>query len=89
MVFSGRTPRGYELDFDSESEWGCTPVEALLLSVGGCMAMDIVSILTKMRCPPESFSMSMGGERASEPPRRFTGIRLGIEIVRTVATLDA
>lgn len=76
MVFRGRTPRGYDLDFDADAEWGCTPVEALLLSVGGCMAMDVVSILGKMRCPPSALSLEMEGDRAPEPPRRFTRMRL-------------
>jgi putative redox protein len=80
LVFAGRTPRGYDLDFDESAEWGLTPVEALLLSVGGCMAMDIVAILGKMRCPPSGFAMELAGERAEEPPRYFTRMRLDIEV---------
>lgn len=81
MVFRGRTPRGYDLDFDADAEWGCTPVEALLLSVGGCMAMDVVAILGKMRVPPSALSLKMEGDRAPEPPRRFTRIRLVFSLV--------
>lgn len=80
LVFRGRTPRGYDLDFDADSEWGCTPVEALLLSVGGCMAMDVVSILTKMRVPPSALSLKLEGDRAPETPRRFTRMRLVFEL---------
>ncbi len=42
LVFAGTTPQGYEIEFDAESQWGCNPTEALLLSLAGCMAIDIV-----------------------------------------------
>jgi hypothetical protein len=48
LVFEETTPQGYELEFDAEAQWGCKPTEALLMSPGGCMSIDIVSILKKM-----------------------------------------
>ena len=80
LVFSGRTPRGSDLDFDATSEWGCTPVEALMAGLGGCMALDIVTILTKMRAAPSSFEMSLEGVRRAEPPRRFEAIRMRLDL---------
>ena len=58
LVFTATTPRGYDLDFDARSEWGCMPTESLVMSLAGCMAIDVVSILGKMGCPPEAFSGS-------------------------------
>ena len=61
LVFVGTTPQGYELDFDADSQWGCKPTEALLMSLGGCMAIDIVSILKKMRMDISRFRIDMRG----------------------------
>ena len=80
LIFNGMTPRGYDLDFDERSEWGCTPTEALLLAVGGCMAMDVVSILDKMRCPVSALSMDMEADRADDHPRRFTKMRIALRV---------
>lgn len=80
LVFTASTPRGYDLDFDAESEWGCKPTEALLMSLAGCMAIDVVSILDKMKCPPEAFSMEVAATRRAEPPQRFTAVRMVLHL---------
>ncbi len=53
-----------------------SPMEAMLAAVAGCMAVDVVDILAKMRRPPTSYSVDCEGWRAGFPPRRFTRIRL-------------
>jgi putative redox protein len=76
LIFAGRTPQGYELDFDADAQWGCKPTEALLLSLGGCMAIDIVSILKKMRMEISSFRVDLAGERNPEPPQYFRTVEM-------------
>lgn len=76
LVFAGRTPQGYELDFDAEAQWGCKPTEALLLSLGGCMAIDIISILKKMRMEIHGFRIDLTGERNPEPPQYFKVVEM-------------
>ncbi len=76
LVFTGTTRRGYDLSFDARVEWGCTPVEALLLSLAGCMAIDVVAILGKMRCAPTALETEVAGTRRTEPPQHFTRVRL-------------
>jgi putative redox protein len=76
LVFEGRTPQGYDLDFDAEAQWGCKPTESLLLSLGGCMAIDIVSILKKMRMEISRFEMDLTGERNPEPPQYFRSVEM-------------
>ena len=49
LIFVGRTNRGYEVEFDAQQQWGCSPTETLLLSVAGCMGIDMVSFLKKMK----------------------------------------
>ena len=45
LYFIGTTQRGYEVEFDVKYEEGCSPTESLLLSVVGCLSIDIVHIL--------------------------------------------
>jgi len=78
LVFTAQTTRGYELEFDAQVEWGCLPTESLLASVAGCMAIDVVSILRKMRCEIADFHIDIVGHRKPTPPQRFTGIDLHI-----------
>jgi putative redox protein len=55
---------------------GVTPMELLATALGGCTAMDVASILVKMRQPLEGFSVEVSGERAEEHPRRFTSLEV-------------
>jgi putative redox protein len=80
LVFSGTTPQGYELDFDADAQWGCKPTEALLLSLGGCMAIDIVSILKKMRMDISHFRIDMQGERNPDPPQYFRAVEMTLHL---------
>lgn len=76
LIFAGRTPQGYELDFDAESQWGCKPTESLLLSLGGCMAIDVVSILRKMRLEITACRIELTGERNPVPPQYFRSVEM-------------
>jgi putative redox protein len=87
-VFTSTTPRGYDLEFDAANEWGCMPVEALLMSLGGCLAIDVVTILQKMRCPPTKFSIDMEGERTAKPPQRYTRFRMVLHLAGEGITED-
>jgi putative redox protein len=63
LIFIGRTNRGYEVEYDAQQQWGCSPTETLLLSVAGCMGIDMVSFLKKMKCEIKSYKMDIVGER--------------------------
>ena len=70
------TPSGASVTLDSEARDGPSPMESLLAAVAGCMAIDIVHILKRMRRAPERLSARVSGERADDHPRRFVSIRL-------------
>lgn len=76
LHFRGGGEGGPEIDLDSDGEAGPSPTQALLLSLGACMGIDVVMILEKGRVPLEGLSMVLEGDRAEEPPRRYTAIRL-------------
>ena len=80
LFFTGATPQGYEIDFDANSQMGCKPTEALLLSLAGCMGIDVVMILQKMRAALTSFKMELTGQRNSDPPQYFKAVEIVLHI---------
>jgi len=80
LVFTGETAQGYEIDFDAALQEGCSPTESLLLSLAGCMAIDMVSFLRKMRCEIRSYRMDLTGTRNPTPPQRYNAIAMAIAV---------
>lgn len=76
LQFDGRTPDGHAIRVDGDRETGASPMEMMLLALGGCTAADIIDIAGKMRVPIAGLEVRLDGERAAEPPRRYTRIRL-------------
>jgi putative redox protein len=66
----------HEVAMDGQADAAVTPVQMLALAVSGCMAIDLVHILTRGRHAPTSLKAAFEGERAETPPRRFVRIRL-------------
>jgi putative redox protein len=79
LVFRGAAD-GRELLLDGGRKAGCSPMESLMLSLAGCMAIDVVHILAKMRSEPKSVRVEIEGERAATEPKRFTRLRLRFNI---------
>ncbi len=80
LYFMGTTQRGYEVEFDVRYEEGCSPTETLLLSIAGCLSIDVVHILRKMRCDITKFEISAEGTRKPDPPQYYTSIDMMIHI---------
>lgn len=77
LQFIARVDAGPTVVIDSaEGGSGAGPMGLMLMGVGGCAAMDVVSILKKRRSPFTGLQVSVSGERASEHPRRYTHIRI-------------
>lgn len=78
LQFVASDEAGHGLVIESRREGvpaGFAPMQLLLISAAGCMAMDVVSILKKKRLPLEGFRVEMEGDRAGEHPKRFTEMR--------------
>ncbi len=80
LIFVGRTNEGYEIEFDANVEWGCKPTDALLLSLAGCMGIDVVMFLRKMRAEISEFKITTVGERNPAPPQYFKAIEMTLHI---------
>jgi putative redox protein len=81
MAFVGETGEGHRVLLDAAQSVGGAgaaprPTELVLIGLGGCTGMDVVSILRKMQQPLASLAMSIQAERAGEHPKVFTAVYL-------------
>jgi len=58
---------------------GPRPKPFMLLSLGGCTGMDVISILKKMRVDVEEFNVRVEGELTEEHPKHFVKIHVVYE----------
>jgi putative redox protein len=80
LIFNGRTQEGYEIDFDANVQWGCKPTDSLLLSLAGCMGIDTVMFLQKMKVDLSSFRMDIAADRNPTPPQYFKAVEIILHI---------
>lgn len=85
QVFTARI-RGYQFEYDTKAVEGCFPTDTLLMSLPGCLAIDIVSFLQKMRVEIKSFEIETTGERNPIPPQYYKSIDMVIRISGTGIT---
>ncbi len=83
LVFGGRSG-DVHLSLDSASVVGLSPMQALGFALSGCMAMDVVHVLTKGRHDLRGLRVDFTGQRATDEPRRFTAITLHYTITGDV-----
>lgn len=55
---------------------GPRPMEMVLMGLGGCSGIDVLSILNKARLTVTAFDIDIEAERASQTPAVFTRIHL-------------
>lgn len=55
---------------------GARPMQLVLMALGGCTSMDVLSILKKMREEVKSYKVTVEAERATEHPMVFTKINV-------------
>lgn len=73
-LFVGITPGGHAQVLETNSRRGsaATPMELLLLGLGGCTAVDVVTVLEKKRTKVTDYRVEVHGHRRAEHPRSFT-----------------
>jgi putative redox protein len=77
-LFVGISPSGHAqvMETNHERNSAATPVELLLIALGGCTAVDVVSILRKKREKLTDYRVEVKGERRAEHPRSFTRLEV-------------
>lgn len=81
LTFEGRSESGHEVVMEPGAAHGGTglgpsPMEMVLMGVGGCSSIDVVSFLTKMREDVTDCCVELTAERADTTPAVFTRINL-------------
>ena len=76
---------GHKLIIDADHEvggenFGPRPKPFMLAALGGCTAMDVISILKKMRVEVKSLNVKVEGELSEEHPKRFYQMHVTYEI---------
>ena len=75
LHFFGRID-GFSISLDSvrapATPKGVNPVQLMMMALGGCTGMDVISMLRKKRLEVTSYEVLVAGERRDEHPRIFT-----------------
>ena len=84
---------GHKIVVDAKPEVGGKdrgprPKQLMLAALGGCTAMDVVSILSKMRVDIKGLNVKVEGELSEEHPKRFLKMHVIYEIEGENVPLD-
>jgi len=73
-LFVGLSPSGHALPLETDSARNAAafPMELLLLALGGCTGVDVISILKKKRQHVTDYRIEVSGERRDDHPRAYT-----------------
>ena len=80
-LFVAEGGSGHTLTMDGAPDIGgrnlaSRPMEVVLMGMGGCTAIDVVSMLKKQRQDIEGIEVSLVAERAPDHPKVFTSVKL-------------
>src|SRR5689334_5418560 len=77
-LFVGISPSGHAqvLDTNHERASAATPMELLLIALGSCTAVDVISILRKKREQVTDYRVEVSGTRKEEHPRAYTSMHV-------------
>jgi putative redox protein len=84
--FEAKDTNGHTLNLDTSDEtgginFGIRPMQSLLMGLGGCSGIDIVSILKKQRFTIDDFSMKIKGEREKgKEPSLWQTVHIDFEL---------
>ncbi|OGF64877.1 MAG: hypothetical protein A2Y62_13210 [Candidatus Fischerbacteria bacterium RBG_13_37_8] len=79
MTFIGKAETNHWVAMDTDdqfggSEAGTKPMELILVALGGCSGMDVVSILRKKRISYDKFEIKINGKAAESYPKYYERI---------------
>src|SRR2546430_2524924 len=76
--FVGITPSGHAqaIETNSKRNLAATPMELLLIALGSCTGVDVISILKKKRQHVTDYRIEVSGERREEFPKSYTRLHV-------------
>jgi len=92
MIFQSDVD-GHIITIDASPEFGGTdagprPKNLLLISLAGCTALDVISILNKMKVELKSFNVKVEGEVEDQHPQSFKNFHIIYEFSGNNLPLD-
>lgn len=81
LQFVAAATSGHAIVMDGDVEvggrdTGPRPMELLLMGIGGCSGMDVISILKKKKQDVKGLEINVKGDKAENYPKKFTDINL-------------
>ena len=81
LQFVAAATSGHAVVMDGDVEvggrdTGPRPMEMLLMGIGGCSGMDVISILKKKKQDVKGLEINVKGDKAENYPKKFTDINL-------------
>ena len=81
ITFAGRADSNHWITMDGPVEFGGTkgantPMELILMALGGCASMDIIPILQKKKVVLHGYEINLEGTRSEDHPKVFTKIHV-------------
>jgi len=94
MQFTATADSGHEVLMDAPpsvggNNKGSRPSELLLMGLGGCTGMDVISILRKKKQDVTGLEMNVNGETSESHPKMFTDIHIEYVITGRSISEDA
>jgi putative redox protein len=83
------TVSGFSVRTEGGGRKAISPMELLLVSLAGCTAADVISILGKKRQAVTAFEVRVRGDRADEYPRKYTNIEITYVVIGRGVDPDA
>ncbi len=75
-AFMGESPSGHNVQIDADKKKGASPMELILLGLGGCASYDVVEILKKSRQDVTDVKCELTAQRAETVPAVYTAIHM-------------
>ena len=85
LQFVGEASSGHAIVMDGDTavggnNTGLRPMELLLVGLGGCTGMDVVSILRKKKQNLTGLEITVRGQKAENYPKKYTDINIEFHI---------
>ena len=85
LRFVATDSAGHSIGMDASKQSGgegsgFSPMQLLLVALGGCTGMDVVHIMRKQRQQVNGFEVLVSGEQVKEPPQVYKNIRVEYKI---------
>ncbi|HKZ57787.1 MAG TPA: OsmC family protein [Thermodesulfovibrionales bacterium] len=79
LQFVGESSSGHAIVMDGDPKvgghnTGLRPMELLLVGLGGCAGMDVISIMKKKKQDVTGLEINVEGQKAENYPKKFTDI---------------